>query len=511
MLGYKKDAILGGQIPNFPFIPKESKRIIKENFIKRREGKIIPPYEVRFITKKGKDLWAEITVQTIKNTLKEIIGSFVMMIDITKHKEAELKMKKMENQQRQILDSIPAIIFLKNLKNNIIEANQTFIRTTGLSKKELIGKNHQKVWPKATKKYWGSDDKKIIKSKKSKIGIIQEFETLKGKKWFKTDKILYRDERGKISGIIGFSTDITKEKTIGIKYETLFKTLLDAVMFLKPPTWRFTSGNPATLKMFKLKDEKEFTSHTPDYYSSKYQPNGELSSIKAKKEILKAMKKGRNIFEWTHKRKGDEEFPAIVWLEKVGINGQEYLQATVRDITEQKRKEENLRREKEMSEKYLNTAGIMLGVIDANANIVMINKKGCNVLDYKEKDLLGKNWIKTLVPKRQKKEVEKFFNKLVSGKIYKIESFENELLTKKGKEKTFIFNNNIIRDLEDKVTGVLFSAVDITERKRTEKEIKEKTNQLERMNEFFLNREERIIELKNKIKKLERRYRTKKN
>jgi hypothetical protein len=32
----------------------------------------------------------------------------------------------------------------------------------------------------------------------------------------------------------------------------------DAIMTLAPPTWRFISGNPATVRMFAAKDEEEF-------------------------------------------------------------------------------------------------------------------------------------------------------------------------------------------------------------------------------------------------------------
>ena len=509
LLGYKKNEIIGKSILNFPFIPSESKQIIKKNFFERMMGKKISPYDLRFLDKKGQDLWIKITVQTIKDKQKNIIGSFVMLTDITKYKNTELKIKKLQNRQEQILNSIPAMIFLKNLDNNIIELNHAFTKITGLSKKKIEGKDTKKLWPKDTKKYWGDDDAKIIKLGKSKKNIIKGFDTPKGRKWFKTDKILYKDEKGNISGIIGFSLDITREKEAGIKYETLFNTLVDAVMFLKPPKWNFTGGNPSTLKMFGLKDEEEFTSHTPYFYSPEYQPNGKLSSVEAKKRVAEAMKKGRNTFEWVHKRKNGEEFPAMVFLEKIGINGEKYLQATVRDVTEQKKKEEKVKQAKELLEKYLETAGVILGVLDGKANIVMINKKGYETLEYKEKTLIGKNWINNLVPKRDKKQVKNFFNKLMSGKISKIIPFENALLTRKGQEKTFAFENNILRDSNNKIIGVLFSAFDITQQKKTNKEIKEKSKQLEKINEFFLHREERIIELKEKIKKLEKRIRRK--
>ena len=79
------------------------------------------------------------------------------------------------------------------------------------------------------------------------------------------------------------------------KYRTLFESSRDAIMMLAPPTWLFTTGNAAAIEMFKAKDEKEFTSKAPCEFSPKYQPDGKLSSKKAKENIEKAMKTGSNL------------------------------------------------------------------------------------------------------------------------------------------------------------------------------------------------------------------------
>ena len=126
------------------------------------------------------------------------------------------------------------------------------------------------------------------------------------------------------------------------KYRALFMASRDAVMTLEPPSWRFTSGNPATLKMFKAKDEAEFLSYEPWKLSPKIQADGRPSDEKAKEMIEKAMKEGVNFFEWTHKRVDGEEFFAEVLLSKVEQAGKTFLYASVRDITERKKVHDSL-------------------------------------------------------------------------------------------------------------------------------------------------------------------------
>ena len=56
----------------------------------------------------------------------------------------------------------------------------------------------------------------------------------------------------------------------------------------------------------------------PDWAPEK-QADGKLSKLKAKDMIMKAMKEGSNLFEWTHKGLSGEEFPATVLLTRLKL------------------------------------------------------------------------------------------------------------------------------------------------------------------------------------------------
>ncbi len=129
---------------------------------------------------------------------------------------------------------------------------------------------------------------------------------------------------------------------------------------------------------------------------------------------------------------------------------------------------EYLRREKEWAEEYLNIAGVMLAILDADEKISRINKKGCEILGYKEEELIGRNWFDTLVPQRIRGEIRGVFGKLMAGDIEPVEYYENTLLTKDGEERIIVFHNTVIRDKNSQTVGVLFSGEDITERMQAE-------------------------------------------
>ena len=132
------------------------------------------------------------------------------------------------------------------------------------------------------------------------------------------------------------------------RYRLLFESSRDAIMTLEPPSWRFTSGNRATVEMFGAKDQTDFVRRAPWEYSPSCQPDGRPSKGKAKEMIQTAMREGSHFFEWQHMRLNGQEFPATVLLTRFELAGHVLLQATVRDISAQKALEAQLRQSQKL-------------------------------------------------------------------------------------------------------------------------------------------------------------------
>lgn len=122
----------------------------------------------------------------------------------------------------------------------------------------------------------------------------------------------------------------------------LFETSRDAIMTLDPISRQFMSANTAALRIFGAADEDEFTTLSPSDLSPPRQPDGTPSAEKVEEVIETAAQKGSHFFEWTHCRLNGEEFPATVLLSIMPLEDRRIFQATVRDITERKRAEQEL-------------------------------------------------------------------------------------------------------------------------------------------------------------------------
>lgn len=152
----------------------------------------------------------------------------------------------------------------------------------------------------------------------------------------------------------------------------------------------------------------------------------------------------------------------------------EGISAFVKNITEQKRSEEELRSERVKAQKYLDVAGTMLIALDTDQRITLINNAGCEMLGYASEELIGKNWFDTCVPPRMVETVKAKFNDLMSTTPVstEIDIYENQVITRDGEERLIAWYNTLLTDQNDKIIGTLSSGADITERKQMEETLK---------------------------------------
>jgi PAS domain S-box-containing protein len=144
------------------------------------------------------------------------------------------------------------------------------------------------------------------------------------------------------------------------------------------------------------------------------------------------------------------------------------------EVAERKLAEEALQKEKDRAQHYLDVAGVMFLVIGADRKVILINRKGCEILGYGgEEEITGKDWFDNFVPKRLRDEVTGVFNSLIAGDIKPVEYYENSVLTKHGEERIVAWHNTILRDEDGRLCATMASGEDITERKQAEEMLRE--------------------------------------
>ena len=128
-----------------------------------------------------------------------------------------------------------------------------------------------------------------------------------------------------------------------------------------------------------------------------------------------------------------------------------------------------IERERDMAQRYLDVAGVMILALDADARVASINRKGSAILGYGEpQEVLGKSWIDGFIPPRMRQQLREVYRRLISGTDSAMEYYENPVVTKNGEEKIIAWHNAVLTDEKGHPTGTLSSGEDITDRRRAE-------------------------------------------
>jgi PAS domain S-box-containing protein len=138
-------------------------------------------------------------------------------------------------------------------------------------------------------------------------------------------------------------------------YRTLFRYSGDSITLADKNG--ILDCNEAALNTFNAQSKEDLLGLQPWQLTPPIQPDGTNSRQMAGQNRQVVMKKGVHRFEWMMRRLNGEIFPGEVVLTKIEIGGKIVFQAVVRDITQRKKTEYELKKAREEAE-FANNAKI---------------------------------------------------------------------------------------------------------------------------------------------------------
>lgn len=133
-------------------------------------------------------------------------------------------------------------------------------------------------------------------------------------------------------------------------------------------------------------------------------------------------------------------------------------------------------------------------VLSPEGKIERANDSTYRMLGY-EKDLVGRS-ADILFADGEDQNDSGIIDLMLEGFV---SNKEKNYLTKDGRKIPVLFSGTIMGDNQGEIRGMVFEAIDITPRKKAEKELKKRLEDLERMQKAFVGRELRMKELKGEI------------
>ncbi len=158
------------------------------------------------------------------------------------------------------------------------------------------------------------------------------------------------------------------------RFRALFEHAHDAIFLLKEGD--FVDCNPITEKLFGVA-RANLLNHSPIDFSPEKQPNGFLSRDLAQEKIRSALEIEPQSFEWRHQRPDGTYFDVHVGLSPIEIDEQVFLMAILRDISETKRIELELR---ENEKKYKDLSQEFNALLDAIPDSILLQSPDLEIV-----------------------------------------------------------------------------------------------------------------------------------
>jgi len=149
-------------------------------------------------------------------------------------------------------------------------------------------------------------------------------------------------------------------------------------------------------------------------------------------------------------------FNAMVLSLKASINKlQEYN-------TEIKNSRNRLKAEKDKLQKYLDIAGVIVLIFDSNNNVLLVNKKGREILGAESSEIIGRDWVSGFVTKKNQAKTQSLINSLITS-MAPVDTLENIIIAKDKTEKNIVWHFSLLQNENNVSTAVLATGVDVTE------------------------------------------------
>lgn len=203
----------------------------------------------------------------------KVLGTIGVFWDITEKKTAENLVREERTFLRNLIDSIPALIYAKDTESRFILANKEIASFMGAnSPDELIGKNDFDYYDKDIAKLFQDVERNVVADGIPVSGLVEQFTHHGRTVSINTSKKPLRDSNNKIIGTIGVGHDITNIKEIETRlreseerYAAVVNQAIEGIYLLDPFTKTILESNHSFQQMLGYTQEELYNLSVYDF------------------------------------------------------------------------------------------------------------------------------------------------------------------------------------------------------------------------------------------------------
>lgn len=414
----------------------------------------------------------------------EYIGS--QITSVIRRKKAEEAFIESEHKYKALFESANDAIFLMD-NNQFIDCNDPTLTMFGCTREEIIGKTPVIFSPEIQ-----PDGKPSAESAKEKIRKAMRGENIRfewihkkldGKTFFAEVSLNHLELKGKgyLQAIV---RDISKRKEAEEEIIQKEKGLTEAQRIASVGSWEWdmiTNQVKWTDQTYHILDlDPENTDPGLDTFLKVVHS----SDRKRVRETIRDSIEKKKPVDFFHRirKHGGEERSVHSRTEMIcdHQNNPVKFIGTIHDITDLRRAEKALQESEEKFRAIFEKGlfAVVLSTIDGY--LIQTNQAMQDLFGYSARELRNKHFTELTHPDDRAESIS-YFKRLIQGKI-KYFVLEKRYITKKGDVRHCHIGVSPIRNDEGKIINTIGMITDITEQKRAEEQIKQRTEELSLIN-----------------------------
>lgn len=470
IFGWKEEEVLGMNLTG-TIIPKrylESHEKGMRHYVNTGEGPVLNRINEMYALKRTQEEFpVELTIIPIQQKGKEFFCAFIR--DITERKKADKKLQEERILLRTLIDNLPDYIYVKDSSFRHVINNKANVELIGAaSEKETLGKTAFDYFEESVARGILADDEYVFKTGKPIISQEELIRTRSGEqRWLLTTKVALPDQEQKTSMLVGISRDITEIKKAqkelensNERFEMISRTTNDAIW-----EWDLETNSVWVNEMHQHLYGLTLQDPVPDQeeWKKRIHPDDKNLTTRGLDEAI-ASNKNVWIAEYRFLTSNDE-YKTIydrTYIVRDKDGKPLRLLGSMMDITARKKAEEQIRKEKELSDFIINSLPGVFYFYDENLKLIRWNRQLESITGYSSRELSEMN------PQNLFDGADKIHMMDRSKKVFQLGSGDAEasFTTKAGEKIPFYFTGS--RMLYENKFSVLGIGIDITDRKKME-------------------------------------------
>ncbi|MCM2465198.1 histidine kinase [Methanoculleus sp. CWC-02] len=409
----------------------------------------------------GTEFIAHVTANIVTDESGNPVCILATAVDITEERRMAQALRESEERYRMLAELAPDVIFLINVEGDVLYVNSAGTRLLGTELKSLRGKNIGELFPPVVADRWLT----MIRTAAESPGEILTEETLipgdDGGIWLEARLIPMAESDGTVRRLLGISRDVTGRKRTEerLRFQARVLSQVEDAVIAADTERRITYMNRAAEKLYGVPSGEGLGRPEAELFTNQWIGPEEKREAQ---DALRASGFWRGV---TVHRKRDGETMFVDMT--VSTLNDEHGNVTgtlcsIRDITEQKRAELELR----IKDMAIASAREGISLSDLDMKVIYVNRAFLAMHGWEQEEIVGHPISVLWADREEMNRVRKDF--LRNG------AWSGEVKARRKDGSTFPMQLalSIVTDEAGRRICTMGSGVDITERKQAEQELR---------------------------------------